>query len=224
MRQYVLVFMLFSAIIAYSQPKLPFTSSKPLNKGNVVLNLGYERQPEFKSHGEAPKLCLSAGYGIADWCVAGVYADFGRNFGSDESIGMGDYWCQYYSNYLSYGIHAEFHPIAPLLPGFYFLDVYAILRGGMHHFICDKVAEQGGNKLQDLVLSGLKNTASPYVAGGWGVAINPSKYFGVFYERTYMSLEQCNPELANGGKHHLYHRFGLNVRFGGPRKWQRTGQ
>ena len=209
---------------AFAQSKLPFTSLKPFNKNNIVLNVGYEEQPASDLRGRAPKICMSAGYGFTDWCVAGLYADYGRDFSAYVAYRVGDYWCQYHSNYLAYGIHGELHPIAPLLPGFYFLDVYALLRAGMHHYICDVVDEMGGNDpFQEREMGSLKNAASPYIAGGWGVAVNPSKYFGVFYERTYNTLSDYYPITSISLKHHLYHRFGLNIRFGGPKKW-RQGQ
>ena len=224
-KRFYLLAILLLPCMAFAQSKLPFTSSKPFNKGNIVLNMGYEKQPEFGLRGRAPKICLSAGYGFTNWCVAGFYADYGRDFFSYAAYGTDDYWCQFHSNYLAYGIHTELHPIAPLLPGFYFLDVYALVRAGMHHYICSVVSEEGGeDPLQARVSGTLKNSVTPYISGGWGMAINPSKYFGVFYERTYNTLPVNHIISSESPKHHLYHRFGLNIRFGGPKKWRPSEQ
>ena len=93
--------------------------AKPFNKGKIVLNFGYEKQPGSGLRGEAPKICFSAGYGFTDWCVAGLYANYGSDFmgyhaysisGKDENgAPISLYWLEFNSNYLEYGTHAEFH-------------------------------------------------------------------------------------------------------------------
>ncbi|MBO7618277.1 MAG: hypothetical protein J6T22_13885 [Bacteroidales bacterium] len=226
---YLLALLLLSCM-AFAQTNLPFTSLKPINKDKIVLHLGYEKQPESGLHNEAPKICLSAGYGFTNWCVAGFYADFGRDFMSYRALGLtgrdenGEpidvYWLEYHSNYLAYGAHAELHPVALLLPNFYFLDVYALVRAGLHHYFCSVVSETGYDESHITETGDLKNSAIPYLAGGWGVAINPSKYFGFFYERTYNSLTDHHLVASSSLRHHLYQRLGLNIRFGGPKKWQ----
>ena len=215
---FFLAFMLLTSF-GFAQSKMPFTSSKPFNKGNIFINLGYEKQPASCQRGEAPKICFSECYGFTDWCMAGIYADYGKG---NSFYGVGNsYWCQYRNNYIAYGIQAKMHPITLLLPGFYFLDAYILLRAGMHHYICSFISEEGVDPFQESVSGSLKNDISPYISGGWGIAINPWKYFGIFYERTYNTLNDYYEESANSLKHHLYHRFGINVRFGGPKKWQK---
>lgn len=214
MRRVVILFLLVVTFLsAIAQNNRFFVSDKPINKGNFVLNLGYEHQPSNGLQSEASKLCFSVGYGFLNWCVAGVYADYGRDFMANIGISIGDYWCQYHSNYLSYGIHTELHPLAPLLPGFYFFDVYALFRAGMHHFICDIVCEEGYNPNQEYLTDMLINTTSPYVSCGFGFAINPSKYFGLFYEGTITSLEYRDQDRL-----YLFNRFGINCRIRGPKR------
>lgn len=84
----------------------------------------------------------------------------------------------------------------------------------MHHQIC--IYEEDN-------LSPDYNTPSinkPYIAGGFGLAINPSKYFGFFYERTISSLKPDTFYDNASNKLHPYNRFGINIRFGGPKKRQ----
>ncbi len=207
-RIYLLVFLLLPCL-AFAQSNLPFTSLKPLNKGNIILNLGYERD----TYNDVSKFCLSAGYGFTDWCVAGIYTEYSTNT-SMISIG-GDDLHPYRNHFVYYGLHNELHPIPLVLPGFYFIDVYSILRVGMHHQIC--IYEEDN-------LSPDYNTPSinkPYIAGGIGLAINPSKYFGFFYERTYSSLKPNTFHENASNKLRPYNRFGINIRFGGPKKWQK---
>lgn len=228
-RIFFILFLLFPCM-AFAQGKMHFISEKPINRGNIALNVGYEKQPRNNLRGEAPKICFNAGYGFTDWCVAGLYADFGRSFGyeatsvsgKDETGQVVDvYSLEYHSNYLAYGLYAELHPLAPLMPGFYLFDVYALARAGIHHYICGVVSEEGYDPFQERVEGSLKNAGQLYVAGGWGVAINPSKHFGFFYEGTYSTLNNIYPTSIGSLKKHLYHRFGINVRFPGPKKWQR---
>lgn len=232
MRKVLCILISFCVIhSSFAQIESSQASPKPFNKGKIVLNFGYEKQPGSGLRGEAPKTCFSAGYGFTDWCVAGLYANYGSDFmgyhaysisGKDENgAPISLYWLEFNSNYLEYGTHAEFHPVNLMLPQFYFVDVYAIVRVGMHHFICDIISETGYDEVHETESGSLKNSATPYLVGGWGVAINPSRYFGFFYERTHNTLTDFYEVSTPSLKHHLYHRFGFNIRFGGPKKWQK---
>lgn len=209
MRSFFLIILVFASPVSFAQNKLPFTSLKPFNKGNVAINLGYERHIPDASFG-VPKGCLEIGYGFTDWCVAGLYAEYGT---FENRVGL---WSgslhSYQQHFIFYGAYNKCHPVSLLLPNFYFFDLYSVLRFGLYHSIA--VFEEDDINPTDYLLH--YNTCEPYLAGGWGVAINPSKYFGVFYERTYTSIK------IQGDKNpHLYHRFGFNVRFGGLKKWRR---
>ncbi|MBQ7551140.1 MAG: hypothetical protein IJT04_06405, partial [Bacteroidales bacterium] len=57
--------------------------------------------------------------------------------------------------------------------------------------------------------------------GSVGLAINPSKYFGVFYELAFDNLNKEYKPKTDEIKTKALHRFGLNVRFPGPKKWQK---
>lgn len=226
---FILAFMLLCSM-AFAQNKMHFISETPINKGNIVFNVGYEKQPKDNRRHEAPKICLNAGYSFTDWLGAGPYVDFGRNFGhtvmfigdkNEQGVAVNVYSLEYHSNYLAYGLHVELHPIPLLFPSFYFIDIYAVARAGIQHYICGIKNEWGHDPLQTRESGSLKNAASPYVAGGWGMAVNPFKHFGVFYEGTYNTLTDFYPIKPSSIKKHLYHRFGINIRFGGPKKWQR---
>ncbi len=58
--------------------------------------------------------------------------------------------------------------------------------------------------------------------GSIGLAVNPSRYFGAFYELAYNNLnKEMIDFFANEIRMKPIQRFGLNIRFGGPKKWQR---
>lgn len=233
MRNYRCLFLLLMlSCTAFPQSKVLFFSEKPFNKGFFVLSLGYEKQPENNVRSEAPKLCLDIGYGFTDWCVAGLYANYGRSFGyeatsvcnkNDAGQMVDVYGMEYRSNYLEYGAQAKLHPLSPLLPGFYLIDVYALVRVGMHHYLCSVLNEWGDDSFREWCPSELKNTGLPCVAGGCGVAVNPSKHFGLFYELAYNNIDKEYNSAEGKMKAKSIHRFGLNIRFGGPKKW-RQGQ
>ena len=169
MRQILCILVSFCVIhSSFAQIEPSPASPKPFNKGKIVLNFGYEKQPGSGLRGEAPKICFSAGYGFTDWCVAGLYANYGSDFmgyhaystsGKDENgAPISLYWLEFNSNYLEYGTHAEFHPVNLMLPQFYFVDVYAIVRVGMHHFICDIISETGYDEVHETESGSLKNS------------------------------------------------------------------
>ena len=84
-KSFYLLALLLLPCMAFAQGKMHFISEKPINRGNITLNVGYEKQPRNNLRGEAPKICFNAGYGFTDWCVAGLYADFGRSFGYEAT-------------------------------------------------------------------------------------------------------------------------------------------
>ena len=225
-------FLLFISLcsMTFAQSKLPSMSSKPFNKSSFILKVGYEKKLENDYRIEAPKLCLSAGYGFTDGFIAGLYVDFGRSFNSatlfvGEKNEQGDvitvYELKYHSNYLSYGIHTSLHPISLFAPKFYYFDFYAVIRAGMHHFICGVENEWGYDPTHIRSSGSLKNEATIYLAGGAGVAINPSRYFGFFYELAFDNQNKKNDPKTQEMRTTAIHRFGINVRFGGPKKWQK---
>ena len=221
---------IFSCSMTFAQSKLPTTSSKLINKGSIILKVGYENQLQSDYRIEAPKLCLGAGYGFTDWCVAGLYVDYGRTFNSASLFVGGKneqgevitvYGLNYHSNYLCYGIHTSIHPITFFAPKFYYFDFYAVIRAGMHHFICGVESEWGYDPSHTRASGSLKNEAAIYVAGGAGVAINPSRYFGLVYELAFDNQNKKYDPKTEGMRTTAIHRFGLNVRFPGPKKWQK---
>jgi hypothetical protein len=174
--------------------------------------------------GDYPNFRVGVGYGITNWCVVGVFGSYGAQnerfsiSGGYDTISNttiahfeGDLTTRYYR----YGINVELHPLALLLPDFYFVDVYCRgelgIRTVSYHF-----EPEYSNPY-------FKPIQSNFLYGGdFGVAINPLKYFGLFYELCYDNFNYQLTNLHTGDKKpKAFHRFGLNIRFPGPKKWQK---
>ena len=119
--------------------------------------------------------------------------------------------------YYHYGIDAELHPLTLLLPNFYFVDVYCRGELGMRTVTEQYKPDYNGPSAEPVRNSFL-------YGGSVGVAVNPSKYFGVFYELAFDNLNKEYKPKTDEIKTKAIHRFGLNVRFPGPKKWQNPKQ
>lgn len=95
-------------------------------------------------------------------------------------------------------VFCRVHPLGFFLDTFSVVDVYGIVGIG------------GFFWLDDLIPQPLRNRW--YMECGGGIALNISRHFGVFYEYSYDSILKSS------------NRFGFNIRFGGPKKWQNTKQ
>ena len=223
---YLLALLLLSCT-AFAQTNLPFTSLKPFNKGNFKIDASYSRMMQKVPFSDYPDFRVGVGYGITNWCVVGVFGSFGTHesrmtigggysiHGSDTIYDPVVFDGNQIERYYHYGIDAELHPLTLLLPNFYFIDMYCRGELGMRtvteQYIPDYDADYIDPVHNDFLID-----------GSLGVAINPSKYFGIFYEYAYDNLNKKTINYSTGTKKtQPIHRFGLNVRFGGPKKWQR---
>lgn len=223
---FLLAFMILSNM-AFAQDDLPFTSLKPFNKGNFKIDVSYSRMMQKYPWSDYPDFRVNVGYGVTDWCVVGVFGSFGTHdclmkIGGGYSIHGTDtiydpvvFDGKQIERYYHYGIDAELHPLALWLPNFYFVDIYCRGELGMR-----TVTEQYIPDYHADYIDPVRNNF--LIGGSVGVAINPSKYFGLFYEFAYDNLNKTIIDYSiQTKKAQPIHRFGLNVRFPGPKKWQR---
>ena len=223
---FILAFML-SCIMAFAQTNLPFTSLKPFNKGNFKIDASYSRMMQKVPISDYPDFRVGVGYGITNWCVVGVFGSFGTHEGfvqigstvqdADTTYNQVLFEGTQIERYYHYGIDAELHPLTLLLPNFYFVDVYCRGELGMR-----TVTEQYKPDYDGPSAEPVRN--SFLYGGSVGLAINPSKYFGVFYELAFDNLNKEYKPKTDEIKTKAIHRFGLNVRFPGPKKWQNPKQ
>ena len=225
---FILAFMLLCSM-AFAQTNLPFTSLKPFNKGNFKIDASYSRMMQKVPISDYPDFRVGVGYGITNWCVVGVFGSFGTHE-SLMIIGGGTMYNgtdtiyepllfdgKMIERYYHYGIDAELHPLTLLLPNFYFVDVYCRGELGMR-----TVTEQYKPDYDGPSAEPVRNNF--LYGGSVGLAINPSKYFGVFYELAFDNLNKEYKPKTDEIKTKAIHRFGLNVRFPGPKKWQNPKQ
>ena len=229
MRKHIyLLALLFLPCIAFAQTNLPFTSLKPVNKGNFKIDVSYSRlQQKHPSH-DYPDFRVGVGYGITNWCVVGIFGSFGTHesfmtVGGGYSVQGAD--TTYHpvvfdgtniERYYHYGIDAELHPLSLWLPNFYFIDIYCRGELGMR-----TIADRYLPDYQDPDLNDITDRFyNDFLIGGSvGMAVNPSKYFGFFYEYAFDNLNKKGYYL-DALKIQSIHRWGFNVRFPGPKKWQ----
>ena len=224
MKKLVLLAALLLPVMAYAQRDIPFTSSKPFNKGNFKIDASYSRMMQKVPISDYPDFRFGVGYGITNWCVVGVFGSFGTHEGfvqigstvqdADTTYNQVLFEGTQIERYYHYGIDAELHPLTLLLPNFYFVDIYCRGELGMR-----TVTEQYKPDYDGPSAEPVRN--SFLYGGSVGLAINPSKYFGVFYELAFDNLNKEYKPKTDEIKTKAIHRFGLNVRFPGPKKWQR---
>ena len=226
MKKLVLLAALLLPVMAYAQRDIPFTSSKPFNKGNFKIDASYSQLMQKIPYSGYPDFRVGIGYGITNWCVVGVFGSFGTHE-SLMKIGGGTMYNgtdtiyepllfdgKMIERYYHYGIDAELHPLTLLLPNFYFVDIYCRGELGMR-----TVTEQYKPAYDGPSAEPVRN--SFLYGGSVGVAVNPSKYFGVFYELAFDNLNKEYKPKTDEIKTKAIHRFGINVRFPGPKKWQK---
>lgn len=218
-KSFYLLAMLLLSCTAFAQSKMPFTSLKPFNKGNFKIDVSYSKLQQIHH----PDIRVGVSYGITNWCLVGVFGSYGKNEGlifvgggwtvqgTDSIYHPVVYEGKHIEHYYHYGIDAELHPLSLLLPNFYFVDVYCRGELGMR-----TVWNQYIPKYEDAYKPILNNFL---IGGSVGVAINPSRYFGLFYEYAYDNLNK-EGYYANK-KPKSIHRWGFNVRFPGPKKWRK---
>lgn len=224
MKKLVLLAALLLPVMAYAQRDIPFTSSKPFNKGNFKIDASYSQLMQKIPYSDYPDFRVGVGYGITNWCVVGVFGSFGTHEGfvqigstvqdADTTYNQVLFEGTQIERYYHYGIDAELHPLTLLLPNFYFVDIYCRGELGMR-----TVTEQYKPDYDGPSAEPVRNNF--LYGGSIGLAINPSKYFGVFYELAFDNLNKEYKPKTDEIKTKAIHRFGLNVRFPGPKKWQK---
>lgn len=222
-----LLALLLLPCMAFAQSNLPFTSLKPFNKGNFKIDASYSRMMQKVPISDYPDFRVGVGYGITNWCVVGVFGSFGTHEGfvqigstvqdADTTYNQVLFEGTQIERYYHYGIDAELHPLTLLLPNFYFVDIYCRGELGMR-----TVTEQYKPDYDGPSAEPVRNNF--LYGGSVGLAINPSKYFGVFYELAFDNLNKEYKPKTDEIKTKAIHRFGLNVRFPGPKKWQNPKQ
>ena len=215
-KHWVIATLMICSLITKAQNKLPFTTTQPFNKGNFKIDLSYSSLMQRSMLNRYPDFRVAAGYGFSDWCVAGIFGSFGIYNYHVSVSDIQSYQMIYEGNisdhYLHYGIQAELHPMSAFLPNFYWIDPYCRVELGMRSVIGHHDPEYNDNSIFE------PNSNDFLYGGSVGLAINPSRYFGVFYE---LAFDNLNKELnlnKDETKTKPIHRFGLNVRFGGPKK------
>ena len=219
---FIWAFMLLCSI-AFAQSNLPFTSLKPFNKGNFKIDASYSRMMQKVPISDYPDFRVGVGYGITNWCVVGVFGSFGTHEGfvqigstvqdADTTYNQVLFEGTQIERYYHYGIDAELHPLTLLLPNFYFVDIYCRGELGIRTVKEQYIPDYDGPSAEPVRNSFL-------YGGSVGLAINPSKYFGVFYELAFDNLNKEYKPKTDEIKTKAIHRFGLNVRFPEPKKWQ----
>lgn len=127
-------------------------------------------------------------------CIS-LGADYGFNDFIEGGAYVG-YWSLALGNSQNpnmwfYGIDAKAHIVQIFKPSFYYVDPYI-------------AARIGGRTAQNMMVVDKRTMFEYGVFGGLG--LNFTRHFGLFYELGYTNFKAVN------------HRFGLNVRFGGPKK------
>ena len=223
---FILAFMLLCSM-AFAQTNLPFTSLKPFNKGNFKIDASYSRMMQKVPFSDYPDFRVGVGYGITNWCVVGAFGSFGTHE-SLMKIGGGTMYNgtdtiyepllfdgKMIERYYHYGINAELHPLSFWLPNFYFIDIYCRGELGMRTIVDRYIPNHQDPDLNDIT----NRFYNDFLIGGSvGVAVNPSRYFGLFYEYAFDNLNKEG--YYDSQKPKSIHCWGFNVRFPGPKKWQ----
>lgn len=214
-------------------PWMAFAQStdESFNKGSIKIDASYSNLMQKHLLDPYPDFRMGVGYGLADWCVAGVFGSFGIHkydmcANGETATMIGDSIVLVYNEqdafdgkvtefYYHYGFSVELHPIAIWAPDFQWVDPYCRGELGMRT-VTERFQPEYYGKYAEPVRHNF------LFGGSLGIAINPTRRFGIFYE---LAIDNVNKKLdlhSHSGeiKTQPMHRFGINVRLGGPRKWQ----
>lgn len=186
--------------------------------GQVKINIGYSKQvqKEMSQFDRGyPDFQVGVDYCLTNWCYAGVFVGYGlhRSYVSivgfiqeDGSQSELVFDGQVGVNYYHYGFGVELHPLSIWFPGFNFVDFYG--RG-----------ELGGRTVTEKYRPEFTDTnyCEPLRSdfcyrGGLGVAVNPMRHVGIFYELVYDNLNKIYRIEADEYLIKPIHRFGITVR------------
>lgn len=189
---------------------LPVTAA--FAQHDLKIDLGYSRMMHKDCLWEYSDFRIGAGCEITDWCVAGVFGSYGRHQGSVRYFAPGSYEIVEYEGTMDerdyhYGVEVELHPLAVFFPDFHWADPYCRGELGLRTITERYTPQYEGCSSEPI--------HSDFLYGGsLGLAINPIKYIGVFYEYAFDNL---NKTVVSNGSSYVYktkpiHRFGINVR------------
>ena len=195
----LLLILLLPAIGLFAQHelKIGFSSSRLAQTYGFFDNLDYR---------------VNVGYGITDWCFVGVFgsrAGYKSNVnyhepGNTDSVA---YVGKLSKSYFHYGLEVELHPLAYFFPDFHWIDPYCHGELGLRTITERYTPEYDGFFAEPVHNDFL-------YGGGLGLAVNPSKYFGVFYEYAFDNVNKTVVGIGSSYeiKTKPIHRFGINVR------------
>lgn len=162
-----------------------------VNIGNVRDTGGWMNHEFFFGY-----LSSEVMYGINDWLETGVFCACLRLRSGEINNNEGRL---YYPVELNYGLAAKAHLFPAIInPSFSWADLYASAHIGTFASTTGGDPEREASCFRGFCYRGML-----------GAGVNFSRHFGLFYEFGYGNFERFN------------HRIGLNIRFGGPKKWQR---
>lgn len=179
---------------------------------DIKIDLGYSRMIHQLTPFDYSNFRMGVGYSITDWCMAGVFGSYGMHQGSVRYYSPGSYEIVEYEGTMTerdfhYGVDVELHPLAAFFPDFHWVDPYCRGELGLRT-ITKRYTPQYEGYLAEPVRNDF------LYGGSLGLAINPIKYFGVFYE---YAFDNHNKTVISNGtsfesKAKPIHRFGINVR------------
>ena len=179
---------------------------------DLKIDLGYSRMVHKDCLWDYSDFRVGAAYEITDWCVSGVFCSYGRHQGSVRYFAPGSYEIVEYEGNMTeydyhYGVDVELYPLAAFFPDFQWVEPYCRGELGLR-----TITERYTPQYEGLFAEPIH---SDFLYGGsLGLAINPIKYIGVFYEYAFDNL---NKTVVSNGSSFDYktkpiHRFGINVR------------
>ena len=189
---------------------LPMTAA--FAQHDLKIDLSYSRMMHKDCLWEYSNFRVGVGYEITDWCVVGVFGSYGGHQGSVRYFAPGSYEIVEYEGNMDerdyhYGVDVELHPLAAFFPNFHWVDPYCRGELGLRTITERYTPQYEGYSSEPI--------HSDFLYGGsLGLAINPIKYIGVFYEYAFDNL---NKTVVSNGSSYVYktkpiHRFGINVR------------
>ena len=180
---------------------------------DIKIDLGYFRMMQQSTPFDFSSFRVGVGYSITDWCVAGAFGSYGGHSGNVNYYEAGSYDQVEYSGtlmerYYHYGVDVELHPVAAFFPDFHWIDPYCQGELGLR-----TTTEHYSPEYDGALATPIRNDF--LYGGSLGLAINPLKYFGVFYE---CALDNLNKEIVYHDANTLeqkpkpIHRFGIIIR------------
>ena len=196
---FILAFMLTCSMGLAQQPETK--QEFPYIRNQINVNIGRIKDTQGMMNHEFFFGYMSSEvmYGINDWLETGVFCSCLRLRSGEINNNQGRL---YYPLVLNYGLAAKAHLFPAIInPSFSWADLYASAQIGTFANTTGGDPERKFSCFRGYSLRGML-----------GAGVNFSRHFGLFYEFGYCTYERFN------------HRIGLNVRFGGPKKWQNPKQ